>query len=560
MKKMSLLLATPAFVWSVLVVPVLVFAAYLFKYSLNIPWFDDFENIPYFLQRALDAPTWSSRFEALLRPNNEHRVLYARLVVLMNYLLTGTLNFRFFQFVGNASFLVILILFYRNLRQAKLPVWYLLPVPFILFNAQNHLTTFVAMFSLQYMAIIMLVFLSIYQLAKNTTRSFGASILLALLTTFSMGNGMLVWGAGLVVLLYQRQWIRLAIWLAVMAVAVFLYFYGYPVQQGNQEGFLFMKEHYLQIITGLFVFVGGFFDPISQWPLLWRCVLPFVAGVVMVGFLAIWSFQILFRDQQKPTRWNAFLLGCAAFLIGNAVIIALFRTRFGFEMMLWGTYRGYALMLASVTYLIFIGTRRNSIAIAERWVTVFLIPVIGLAALSYLIGVPTAVENLALNRAKAFNQRYNQVGLGGSYNSPLGDFIAANVDVMQKRGWYELPQPAISVHEQEVFKEASGQFDEADWLVRDENGFILVDSQDANYLPNHAGTLYLILKTENRTYLWGTHRRRPSQSNPLKVTPGFRSSVTKSILQPGKYRLGVYEVMADGQTKGRYTNRFVTIE
>lgn len=540
--------------------PILVFGIFFFTYSLNVPWFDDFESIPYFLQRFLDLPTWPEKAEALLRPNNEHRVVYARLVVWTYYLLTETINFRMLMVIGNASFLVVLFLFYRSLRRASLPVWYLLPVLFLLLNAQNQMLTFTALFTLQYLAIIMLVFLAVYQLAKNTTAGFVAGIFLAFLTTFSMGNGMLVWASGLVMLFYQRQWIRLAIWGVLMATAVFLYFYGYPVQQGNSEGFAFLTEHYLQIISGFFVFVGSLFDLVPPWPLAWRSVLPFVAGVVMVIFLAVWSFQRLFRDHQPPTHWNAFFLGCIVFLICNAGIVALFRTRFGFGMMLWGSYRAYTMVLAAVTYLIFIGSRRAGETVRDRWVPVFLLPAVGINLLSYLFGVPMAAENQHLSRAKAFNQRYNQTGQGGSYHSALGDFIARNIEVMKKRGWYDLPQPSIAAGEADLIKPLSGAIESINWAVSDQRDYISLDCEDAAYPPDYAGTLYLLLKSENRTYVWATVKRRPSERNPLAVTSGFRSAIPKSIMQPGRYRLGLFDVQKNGRTITRYTDRFATVE
>ncbi|GAB3250449.1 hypothetical protein GCM10027347_08230 [Larkinella harenae] len=560
MRKLSLLLATPVISWSLLMVPILGFVFFFFRYSLNVPWFDDFESIPYFLQRFLDLPTWSEKAEALLRPNNEHRVVYARLVVGIYYLLTGTINFKAYMIVGNASFLVILFLFYRSLRRASLPLWYLLPVPFLLFNAQNQMLTFTALFSLQYLAIIMLVFLSVYQLARNTQVGFGLGILLAFLTTFSMGNGMLVWPAGLVVLFYLRVWSRLAIWGALMVIAIFLYFYGYPVQQGNSEGFAFLVEHYLQIFSGFFVYVGSVFDLVPLWPLMWRSMLPEVAGFIMVGFLGFWSFQRLFRDHRPPTHWNAFFLGCIVFLICNAGIVALFRTRFGFGMMLWGSYRAYAMVLAAVTYLIFVGNYRNSENLLVRWIPVFLVTAVAINLTSYVFGIPMAAENRQLNRAKAFNQRYNQTGQGGSYQTPLGDFIAQNVDVMRERGWYELPNPSIIAGEQNLLKATSAPADSSNWAVLDGVKFISVDSRDTVYPPDYAGTVYLLLQSDRRTYVWGTTKRRPSEQNPLAVTPGFRSAVPKSIMQPGKYRLGVFEIRPNGQAAVRYTDHFATVE
>ena len=65
----------------------------------------------------------------MVRPNNEHRVLYARLVVYGQYLLTGGISFSGLMWWGNMGLVVILVLLYRALRSLSLPVLYVLPVP-----------------------------------------------------------------------------------------------------------------------------------------------------------------------------------------------------------------------------------------------------------------------------------------------------------------------------------------------------------------------------------------------------------------------------------------------
>ena len=106
-------------IWASLLVllPIGLFYATAVLYSLNIPWFDDIENIPYFLLNWLNADTLSGKLSALFRPNNEHRVVGARLVVLVQQALMGELNFRVLAFVGNLSVLGIFGLLVRNFRK-----------------------------------------------------------------------------------------------------------------------------------------------------------------------------------------------------------------------------------------------------------------------------------------------------------------------------------------------------------------------------------------------------------------------------------------------------------
>ena len=170
MTRLYRLLARSPLTLTLLILPTAGFFAYFFALRYDIPWFDEYENIPYFLDRFLNAASFGERIDALLRPNNEHRVVYARIVVLGQYALTGGLNFANLMLWGNLGLVLIFGLLYaalrrhertrqRELEQRELGQrelaqreWVLvgmLPVPLLLFTAQNYLLTFTAIYTLQ---------------------------------------------------------------------------------------------------------------------------------------------------------------------------------------------------------------------------------------------------------------------------------------------------------------------------------------------------------------------------------------------------------------------------
>lgn len=560
MRVLTRLLASPLVAWPLLLLPIVGFTVYFFLYRLDIPWFDDFESIPYFLQRFVDARTGAERWEALLRPNNEHRLVYARLVVYLYYLVTGTISFQNLMLIGNAGLLVILFLFYRSIQRAGMPWWYLLPVPFLLLTAQNYLLTFTALYALQYLAILMLVLLALYQLANNTRTSYGIAMALAVFSTFSMGNGMLVWVAGVVVLFYQKQWLRMAGWSVVAAASVALYFYGYPVQQGNQDGFAFFLTHPLQVIQGFFVYTGSLFDLIPGWSLDQRTYLPLLMGTLIIGFLAYWSIRLLFFDKSRPTHWNAFLLGCVVFLVVNTLIVALFRTRFGFMMVLWSTYRTYILVLSAVVYLIIIGAQRP--IVRAQWVPALLIVAMAVNLISYITYLPEVSQRRNQMQAQAFNQRYNQLGLGGSRTADgLADFIVQCLNTMQQRGWYQLPPSTITAAEKNLLttRLASAQMTPATMTIHDQADYIMVSTKHGDYTPSWSKGLYLVAKSDRRTYLITVLQNPPAGRNPFRNGPGFTAPIPKQLIQPGRYSLGLYYV-DNSRGSIHYTNQTIAID
>lgn len=554
-------LARPVVTYGLLLLPIVVFGVYFFALRYNIPWFDEYENIPFFLTRFVDAQTWDARIEALLRPNNEHRLLYQRLVVYVQYLLAGGIDFNALMLWGNLGLVVILYLFYRTLHRRGLPLVYLLPVPPVLFIAQNYLLTFTALYTLQYLAIIMLAFGALYLVANNTNRSFAGAALLGVFSTFSMGNGLLLWPAGVAVLLCQRQWVRLAIWIVVGAVAIQGYFYGYPVQQGNAEGFAFVTAHPVQTIRGFLVYAGSLLDLMPAWPLETRTWLPLAGGAVLVGFLAFWTIRVviqsLWQRRSALSHFDGFMLGCVLFLLANTLLIAFFRIRFGFMMVLWSSYRTYILVLWAATYLIFIQLLPEPNR--KQWLPAVWLLAIGICAVSYVTYLPEAIDRRHNMQGLTFNQRYSQIGLGGSRNSGLARFIDQLTVDMERRGWYSLPKPALAPGEEKLLSPVRDTTKAPALKLNTGRDFVTVQSQDPGYVVDLVRETYVVLKSGQHVYVMSARRPPMVSLNPLKRLPGFVAEVPTAMILPGRYQLGLLRTSADGSTI-QFTNTYTLIK
>lgn len=560
---MKRLLTYPPITWGLLLLPVVGFFAYFFYLSYDIPWFDEYENIPFFLQRFLDAQTLQEKWEALLRPNNEHRVLYARLVVYGQYLLTGGISFSGLMWWGNMGLVVILVLLYRTVRELQLPVAYLLPVPLMLFTAQNYLLTFTAIYTLQYLAIIMLVMVTFFVLAQHRLVYFWGALLLGMLATFSMGNGLLLWPAGAVMLFAQRRWARLGIWLAIGGLSIYLYFLGYPVQQGNAEGFAYVLKHPLQTVAGFLIFAGSIFDLVPAWPVEKRVYLPFLAGLVIVGFLVYWLVKIVFRKERNTSMVEVFLLGCVLFLLANMGLIALFRIRFYFGMVLHSSYRTYSLVLWAVAYVAFLQTQAQSIQVRKTKV-IYWLPAIWLLfvfvnGFTYFTYLPEAIQRRLHMQGLTFNQRFNAIGLGGTRNSALAKWITELTDLMQQRGWYELPKPSIVADEEKVLASARDSVRVDRLIIEQKPDYVVVSSDEPGYQVDRSTGLYLVIKSAQHTYLMFAEPNEPKSWHPFRVMPGWSAAMPKALVQPGEYQLGLLKV-ANGQSSIQFTDKRVVID
>ncbi|CCH54103.1 hypothetical protein BN8_03247 [Fibrisoma limi BUZ 3] len=541
----------------ILLVPVFIFFASFFYYSLNIPWFDDFESIPYFLTRFLNAASWHEKWEAILRPNNEHRLLYARLVVLLYTTLTGSINFLHLMVIGNLGLIVISGLFYVAGRRQRLAWYYLLPVTLILFQPQPYLMTFTALFSLQYLAIIMLIMLTLYALAQNSPTSYGIALIMGVFSTFSMGNGLLVWVAGAMVLVGQKQWLRLGGWIGVASLAVFGYFYGYPVQQGNQEGFAFLIQHPLQVVRGFFVYAGSLFDLMPAWAVDERALLPLVVGAILIMFWIVWAVRLVVLRTEPMSPWNGFLLGVTLFLVMNTALVALFRTRFNFEMMLWSSYRAYIMVLSAAVYLIFIN--QLSPERRRRWFPALLGLALVVNVVSYVTYTQQVINWQNSKLALAFNQRYNRIGLGGSRQSMLADFIDQQLDEMKRRGWYELPNPVITANEQQFLTNNPQGPQPLRLTIQSLPDYVTVTSAgQEQYAPGRNSCIYLAMKSDRKTYLIAAIPNPPTRLTIFRPAPGFWAAMPVSMIEPGRYRVGIVRTNSH-EADVRYTDQFVDV-
>jgi hypothetical protein len=520
-------------------------------YSLNIPWFDDIENIPYFLVNWLEGQTFSEKWQALIRPNNEHRVLAARLVVLAQYYVSGVLNFKVLVFLGNLTVLGFFGLFVYNFSRQSGRWFLILPAALLIFNMQSYLVTFMTIMSMQYQMVLLLTALSFTFLAKRGRLCFGAAMLIAYLDTFSMGNGMMVWPSGLVILLFQTRWKDALIWILAGGVSVFLYFSGHDFVQGNDKGFDYILQHPVSTFTGFFTMLGGVFDVIPNHPFSRRMLLPFLGGLFFFTLFVIWLVGILstsrfwgklvpgklsafYRSfptvQESHTRWNSFWLGILTYVLITTILIVFFRTRFDYQIVLWSTYKMYPNVFAGVLFLIAIQAVPS-----KQQLPVFLLSCViaGGTWISSLVNyLPVARQTSYMRTAFAHNQKRNGVGLGAGKDSPFEKMIITTLRKADSMQVYSLPRPLIHRDEDNIHvpQPVKGKSARVELRKEDEeNLFIKLLTPFEN-----EGRRYIILESADNLYLLAMDPRTSEAVCPL------------GTIRAGEYKIGIWFVNKNG--------------
>jgi hypothetical protein len=542
--------------------PVLLWVFVILYYSVNLPWYDDFDPFPDFLRKWITDPSFSDRLTLLFQPNNEHRMVIGKLVTLAYYWVTGHLNFTFLHIAGACFTLGTLRIFWLSFARTKINWWYFLPVPFLLFQLQYHLVFLWAICSLQHQPVVFFISLSMFLLSRER---FGWAVLAAVCATYAMSNGIFVWPAGVMILLLRSNYKQLTVWLIAGAVAVGLYFYGMSAQ-GNESSMEFFAKYPHLSVLGFFAFLGGLFDFFPEKTIVVRSALPVLMGFLVTIWIAIWLYKQLLpwltRTFNRPKNipytgqetsidkknQDMFLLGILTFLLVNALIIGLLRPRFGFFVMIVSNYKMYPALFLIVAYLTFINTVKGKQV--QEWIFQFTLTtsviIWGFSIYGYL---PVIAERNKYLTVNGYNQEHNGLGLG---HVPFST-SAAYVDTMMKQmvSWdvYKYPDAPEKLA-MEIRKMQNPMPAEEGILISTHGNVLHIHDPQSSMWLNRNNGHYAFVRDARQLYFFKMTPQAYSGRNIFKqYDKGADTEIPLTALKPGSYDLGIIHV-ENGKSQG----------
>lgn len=114
-------------------VPVVYFFILLDAHLVNIPYTDDF-NLLETVQKLRNSGSFVEMLKALFEQVNQHRFGFERIVMLIMFVLTGTVNIKTQIIIGDLFMLGIGYLLFLSLKRAQVSWYWFIPVPYMLFN------------------------------------------------------------------------------------------------------------------------------------------------------------------------------------------------------------------------------------------------------------------------------------------------------------------------------------------------------------------------------------------------------------------------------------------
>ncbi|OZI09395.1 hypothetical protein BWI93_04380 [Siphonobacter sp. BAB-5385] len=515
-------------------VPIFWYFSLLHTYALNIPKWDD-HGLRAFIERVESAETLGQVFQAFWRQHNEHRIVYDRIISFLDYTLTGKLNFVHLMWVGNASLLLLLVVWGKALQPYR-SLAYLLPLPFLLFNLSQWENMYWGMAALQNFSVVAWVACGLYALSYH--RTLGWAIGWGILAGITSTNGLLLWPIGAVLLFLRSSRKKAWLWTGLGILFWILYFLHYnKTEQPTQP----VTNKVLTFIRSVLLFSGSVAEPL--WPRKSTLVVLATGALLVLAALGM-TTQLSWKAWRlKLTSLDTFLLGMLAFVGGTTVMVAIGRMGFDEATFMTSRYKIYTILLTMLVYtwlLMQVSTTvRKAIGVTASVLGVAIL----LGCYSYFYDDTLRLRNQLLSMQ--FNWTYPRVPVKEPLiNDPAPAWYDAYADDMIKGEFARWKPYPISLQPSAAYT-----------LLTSEGVPTGKDFLDSYYLLRSLKKSYLVpfgFTTTTQPFA--------SPTREQYVQPVSQTAVSHAEYEPGLYLVFVIRQTATGSPRFYQTGRSIHIQ
>ena len=329
--------------WQLLFIPFFIaggFALYsVLHYGVNTPLWDEWDMVPLFQK----VDHHSLGLSDLWAQHNEHRVLFPNMVLLASAYVTHW-NIKAetlvsFVFSGVTALMLYLFVLSKIERRhiavaasVLIAAWFYSPI-----QHENWLLGWQVEWPICVAGIVTAMYcIDRFSTSKQGNRRllFGVAVASAIVATYSLGGGLLVWPVGLGMLVLYRQPGQLMIgWAAAAVLSISAYYYGYHAPAGSPPTSLFIHQP-LNFIKYVLSYIGS-------------AVYSHPGRAVSIGaVLVLLLVPALYMVWLKRSRIDKFVpwLGLIALALMAAVITGVGRLGFGVAESLSSRYTAFSLL------------------------------------------------------------------------------------------------------------------------------------------------------------------------------------------------------------------------
>ncbi|TNF36856.1 MAG: hypothetical protein EP312_00225 [Gammaproteobacteria bacterium] len=337
--------------WALMAIPLLAYCAVVYRYAVNIPFYDDITQILWITNTIIDVKLDSpwvtevdrpSTLKAFFYPNAGHIPLLTRLFTLLQYQLGGV-NFRISIMVANAGWIasVALMLWYAR-KRLDLPWPALLPVPFLMLGLSHweSLDFTLPAWQMYWGAALFPIAMLLAMVHGRTLVAmvclFGA--------LFTSGGSLALFPVAAAFLLWRRHWWQLAMFAIVGGLMLWLFLYF------NPPGYhLKTTPDIPAMIRYTTAFMGNLLST-GTWDMSAYATVHTVTGAIILLLFTILFFTTRGPEFDFPKMVVAYVIllgGMAAYKRGNT------------EPDMVSRYSMFALMAAVSTYYLLLAYLRE---------------------------------------------------------------------------------------------------------------------------------------------------------------------------------------------------------
>lgn len=322
---------------------VLLFGIYWYlviKYTVNIPFWDDYTAVIIFLNNFLSAETLWEKVYLVFKQHNEHRIVFNRVVALLQLKVFSEINFAHLVFLGNIGWVFMTILCFKKFREKKYTLWYFLPVVLFMFSITHYEIMLWAMGSLQNYYQMLFVFISIFFLTEPINNKSQICIYIFVsLALFTSGGSVGLIPIVLFHYLVKKEY-KIALKFALYCCFfLWVYFdlFNY-VRPGHHPNPYDSIRNLSQFVTYVACFLGNIYPRDKQ---IW--------AMTYSVFLLVLTCVALFWGGWKKNEFCAYSI---SFLLFSAVMAAITRSGFGVDQAFSSRYSIYSILLFVFVYLL----------------------------------------------------------------------------------------------------------------------------------------------------------------------------------------------------------------
>jgi hypothetical protein len=329
-----------------ILLPIVSFYTILARRVINLPFLDDYNGVLEFLEHFSRLPNTLAKVGyVVLAQHNEYKTVFANFIIALQYELSGHTNFVLLSWIGNIFVLALFFLMWRHFlvqeQNTSRRLLLFAPVAYLLFQLQYAETLNWSSPGLQNSPVLIFAFAAIAALSRNCRRSFLLGCLLLVFSIASSGNGFALLPVGIAMLIQQRAWRRLVLWILTAGICAAVYFYHYNFHSSQQDPnrSVLHAAHYLNPVFTL-SFMGSALN----------FHVPIVHNIsILCGTLIF--ILILLMAKRRFDKVNPAFFYFSLFLVLTAIGVSGIRSKLGFDASLAGRYKIYSDLLLISCYV-----------------------------------------------------------------------------------------------------------------------------------------------------------------------------------------------------------------